>query len=41
MNRRDLIKGAGLGLAAGMLNTARAADLPVVKWRLEIGRAHV
>jgi len=34
MKRRDLIKGAGLGLAAGMLNTARAADLPTVKWRL-------
>jgi TRAP-type mannitol/chloroaromatic compound transport system substrate-binding protein len=34
MKRRDLIKGAGLGLAAGVLNTAQAAELPAIKWRL-------
>jgi TRAP-type mannitol/chloroaromatic compound transport system substrate-binding protein len=37
MNRRELIKGiggAGLGLGAGLLDAAHAADLPTVRWRL-------
>jgi TRAP-type mannitol/chloroaromatic compound transport system substrate-binding protein len=34
MQRRDLLKGAGAGLLAGTLSTARAADLPAVRWRL-------
>lgn len=34
MHRRDLLKGAGLTLGAGFLGAARAAELPVVRWRL-------
>lgn len=34
MQRRDLLKSAGLGLLAGIAGAARAADLPVVRWRL-------
>jgi TRAP-type mannitol/chloroaromatic compound transport system substrate-binding protein len=34
MNRRDLLKGAGAGLLSGTLASARAADLPVVRWRM-------
>jgi len=34
MKRRDLLKGAGLGLATGALSAARAADLPAIRWRL-------
>jgi TRAP-type mannitol/chloroaromatic compound transport system substrate-binding protein len=35
MKRRDLLKGAGAGvLAAGALGSARAANLPPVRWRL-------
>ncbi len=34
MKRRELLKGAGLGLAAGVMTTARAADLPAIRWRL-------
>ena len=34
MKRRDLLKGAGLGLLTGALAPARAADLPSVHWRL-------
>lgn len=34
MQRRDLLKGAGVGLLAGITSSARAADLPAVRWRL-------
>jgi TRAP-type mannitol/chloroaromatic compound transport system substrate-binding protein len=34
MQRRDLLKGAGLGLATGVLGSAQAADLPTVRWRM-------
>ncbi len=34
MQRRDLIKGGVAGLLAGLATTARAADLPAVRWRL-------
>ena len=34
MKRRDLLKGAGLGLLAAPLASAMAADLPTVRWRL-------
>jgi TRAP-type mannitol/chloroaromatic compound transport system substrate-binding protein len=34
MKRRDLIKGAGAGLLAGAFTSARAADLPAVRWRM-------
>jgi TRAP-type mannitol/chloroaromatic compound transport system substrate-binding protein len=35
MKRRDFLKGAGAGLAAGAVSIpARAADLPEVKWRI-------
>ena len=34
MKRRDLIKGAGLGLLSGLAASARAADLPTIRWRL-------
>ncbi|MEK7207699.1 MAG: twin-arginine translocation signal domain-containing protein, partial [Pseudomonadota bacterium] len=34
MQRRDLLKGAGLGLATGVLGSAQAADLPMVRWRM-------
>jgi TRAP-type mannitol/chloroaromatic compound transport system substrate-binding protein len=34
MQRRDLLKGAGLGLMAGTIGGARAADLPSIRWRL-------
>jgi TRAP-type mannitol/chloroaromatic compound transport system substrate-binding protein len=33
MKRRDLLKGAGVGLLAG-LSPAQAADLPAIRWRL-------
>jgi TRAP-type mannitol/chloroaromatic compound transport system substrate-binding protein len=34
MKRRDLIKGAGAGLLAGAFGSARAADLPAIRWRM-------
>jgi TRAP-type mannitol/chloroaromatic compound transport system substrate-binding protein len=34
MQRRDLIKGAGAGLLAGAFSTARAAELPAIRWRM-------
>lgn len=34
MKRRDLIKGAGLGLLSGMASSALAADMPTIRWRL-------
>jgi len=34
MKRRDLIKGAGAGLLAGAFTSARAADLPAIRWRM-------
>lgn len=34
MLRRDLIKGAGLGLMASAIGSVRAAELPTVRWRL-------
>ncbi len=34
MQRRDLIKGGAAGLLAGLATTVRAADLPVIRWRL-------
>jgi len=34
MKRRDLIKGAGAGLLAGAFTSARAADLPTIRWRM-------
>jgi TRAP-type mannitol/chloroaromatic compound transport system substrate-binding protein len=34
MKRRDVLKGAGAGLLAGIATAARAADLPAVRWRL-------
>jgi TRAP-type mannitol/chloroaromatic compound transport system substrate-binding protein len=34
MQRRDLIKGAGAGLLAGAFTSARAADLPAIRWRM-------
>ncbi len=34
MNRRELLKGAGLTLGAGFLGTSHADDLPAVRWRL-------
>jgi TRAP-type mannitol/chloroaromatic compound transport system substrate-binding protein len=34
MNRRDLLKGASVGLAAGAISAAHAEDLPTVRWRL-------
>lgn len=34
MKRRDVLKGAGLGLVTGAMSVAQAADLPTVRWRL-------
>jgi TRAP-type mannitol/chloroaromatic compound transport system substrate-binding protein len=34
MQRRDLLKGAGFGLLAGIAGAVRGADLPAVRWRL-------
>jgi TRAP-type mannitol/chloroaromatic compound transport system substrate-binding protein len=34
MKRRDLLVGAGAGMLAGLAASARAADLPVIRWRL-------
>jgi TRAP-type mannitol/chloroaromatic compound transport system substrate-binding protein len=34
MQRRDVLKGAGAGLLAGLATSARAADLPTIRWRL-------
>jgi len=34
MKRRDLLKGAGAGALAGAIGSARAADLPAIRWRL-------
>ncbi|HCU53547.1 MAG TPA: ABC transporter substrate-binding protein [Gammaproteobacteria bacterium] len=34
MQRRDLLKGAGAGLLAGVVSNAQAADLPTIRWRM-------
>ncbi len=34
MKRRDLIKGAGAGLLAGVVGSARAAEAPAIRWRM-------
>jgi len=34
MKRRDLIKGAGIGVLSSLAAPARAAELPAIRWRL-------
>src|SRR3989338_5455577 len=34
MKRSDLLRGAGAGALAGAIGSARAADLPAIRWRL-------
>src|SRR5512139_1901612 len=34
MKRRELLQGAGAGLLAGVFGSARAADLPAIRWRM-------
>jgi TRAP-type mannitol/chloroaromatic compound transport system substrate-binding protein len=34
MRRRSFLQGAGAGLAAGVFGSARAAELPTIRWRL-------
>lgn len=34
MKRRDLIKGAGVGVLAGLMVKAQASDAPTIRWRL-------
>jgi len=34
MKRRDMLKGAGVGVLAGAMGSARAAELPAIRWRM-------
>ena len=34
MQRRSFLQGAGAGLVTGIFGTARAAELPIIRWRL-------
>jgi TRAP-type mannitol/chloroaromatic compound transport system substrate-binding protein len=34
MKRRDLIKGAGIGVLSSLATSARATELPAIRWRL-------